>query len=283
MAADDPSGRGGPGPAGAGPAATAAEFDTSVAHPARIWDYFLGGKDNFAADRAAAQGVLEVMPTMAMVARAGRAFLASAVHYLAASQGISQFLDIGTGLPTANNTHEVAQRADQQARIVYVDNDPIVLAHARALLTSGPDGKTAYVDADIRDTDRILAEAARTLDFSQPVAVMLLAVLHFVPDADDPYKITSRVMEALPSGSFLAVSHASSDIETGLVAAGAERYNQRSAVSITPRSRAQVTRFFDGLDIVDPGVVPLGHWHPGRLQQFDSPGLPTYCAVGRKP
>ena len=281
MAADDPSGRGDRGPGGPAPAPPG--FDTSVAHPARIWDYFLGGKDNFAADRVAAQGVLEVMPTMAMVARAGRAFLAAAVHYLATSGGVSQFLDIGTGLPTANNTHEVAQRASQQARIVYVDNDPIVLSHARALLTSGPDGKTAYVDADIRDTDRILAEAARTLDFSQPVAVMLLAVLHFVPDADDPYKITSRMLEALPSGSFLALSHASSDIETGLVAAGTERYNQRSAVPITPRSRAQVTRFFDGLDIVDPGVVPLGHWHPGPLQQFDSPGLPTYCAVGRKP
>jgi hypothetical protein len=283
MAADDPSGRGDPGPAGGGPASAAPGFDTSVAHPARIWDYFLGGKDNFAADRAAAQGVLEVMPTMAMVARAGRAFLAAAVHYLATSGGVRQFLDIGTGLPTANNTHEVAQRANQQARIVYVDNDPIVLAHARALLTSGPDGKTAYVDADIRDTGRILAQAARTLDFSQPVAVMLLAVLHFVPDADDPYKITSRVMEALPSGSFLVLSHASSDIDTGAVAAGTERYNQRSAVPVTPRTRAQVTRFFDGLDVVDPGVVPLGHWHPGPLQQFDSPGLPTYCAAGRKP
>ena len=283
MAADDPSGRGDRGPAGGGPAPAALGFDTSVAHPARIWDYFLGGKDNFAADRMAAQDVLEVMPTMAMVARAGRAFLAAAVHYLATSGGVSQFLDIGTGLPTANNTHEVAQRANPQARIVYVDNDPIVLSHARALLTSGPDGKTAYVDADIRDTDRILAEAARTLDFSQPAAVMLLAVLHFVPDADDPYKITSRVLEALPSGSFLALSHASSDIETGLVAAGAERYNERSAVPITPRTRAQVTRFFDGLDVVDPGVVPLGHWHPGPLQQFDSSRLPTYCAVGRKP
>ena len=283
MAADDRSGRGDPGPAGGGPAAATLGFDTSVAHPARIWDYFLGGKDNFASDRAAAQDVLEVMPTMAMVARAGRAFLAAAVHYLATSGGVSQFLDIGTGLPTANNTHEVAQRASQQARIVYVNNDPIVLTHARALLTSGPEGKTAYVDADIRDTDRILGEAARTLDFSQPVAVMLLAVLHFVPDADDPYKITSRVMEALPSGSFLALSHASSDIETGVVAAGTERYNQRSAVALTPRTRAQVTRFLDGLEIVNPGVVPLGHWHPGPLQQFDSPGLPTYCAVGRKP
>ena len=218
-------------------------FDTSVAHPARIWDYFLGGKDNFAADRVAAQGVLEVMPAMAMVARAGRAFLAAAVHYLATDGGIGQFLDIGTGLPTANNTHEVAQRANERARIVYVDNDPIVLSHARALLTSGPDGKTAYVDADIRDTDRVLAEAARTLDFTQPVAVMLLAVLHFVPDGDDPYKITAKLMDALPAGSFLALSHATSDIQSGPVAAGTERYNQRSVVPITTRTRAQVTRF----------------------------------------
>jgi O-methyltransferase involved in polyketide biosynthesis len=267
--------------AGSGTAALC--FDTSVAHPARIWDYFLGGKDNFAADRAAAQGVLEVMPAMAMVARAGRAFLASAVHYLATSGGISQFLDIGTGLPTANNTHEVAQRANRQARIVYVDNDPIVLAHARALLTSGPAGRTAYVDADIRDTGQIQGEAARTLDFSQPVAMMLLAVLHFVPDAEDPYAITAQLMEALPSGSFLVLSHAAADIETGTVAAGTERYNQRSAVPITPRTRAQVARFFDGMQVVDPGVVPLGHWHPGPLQRFDPPGLPTYCVVGRKP
>ena len=191
--------------------------------------------------------MLEVMPGMALVARAGRAFLAAAVHYLATEAGISQFLDIGTGLPTANNTHEVAQRANEHARIVYVDNDPIVLAHARALLTSGPDGETAYVDADIRDTDRILAEASRTLDFSQPVAVMLLAVLHFVPDADDPYKITARLVDAVPSGSYLALSHATGDIQSGAVTAGTERYNQRSVVSITPRSRAQVTRFFDGM------------------------------------
>jgi hypothetical protein len=283
MAADDTSGRGDPGPAGGGPGPSTLGFDTSVAHPARIWDYFLGGKDNFAADRLAAQDVLEVMPTMAMVARAGRAFLAAAVHYLATSGEISQFLDIGTGLPTANNTHEVAQQANQQARIVYVDNDPIVLAHARALLTSGPDGKTAYVDADIRDTGQIIAEAERTLDFSQPVAVMLLAVLHFVSDADDPYTITSQLMGALPSGSFLVASHAASDIETGIVTAGTERYNQRSAVPITPRNRAQITRFFDGLEVIEPGVVPLGHWHPDPLQQFDPPRLPTYCGVGRKP
>jgi hypothetical protein len=263
--------------------ATALGFDTSVAHPARIWDFFLGGKDNFAADRVAAEGVLEVMPAMELVARAARAFLAAAVHYLSTDGGISQFLDIGTGLPTANNTHEVAQRANEQARIVYVDNDPIVLAHARALLTSGPDGETAYIDADIRDPERILGEAARTLDFSQPVAVMLLAVLHFVPDQDDPWKITARLMDALPAGSFLALSHAASDIQSSRVEAGAERYNQRSAVPITPRARAQVTRFFDGMQIIEPGVVPLGQWHPGPPQQFDSPGLPTYCVVGRKP
>jgi hypothetical protein len=265
------------------PEGAALGFDTSVAHPARIWDFFLGGKDNFAADRVAAQGVLEVMPTMELVARAGRAFLAAAVHYLATDGGIGQFLDIGTGLPTANNTHEVAQRANEQARIVYVDNDPIVLAHARALLTSGPDGETAYIDADIRDPEQILGQAARTLDFSQPVALMLLAVLHFVPDEDDPWKITAKLMEALPAGSFLVLSHATSDIQSSRVEAGAERYNQRSAVPITPRARAQVTRFFDGLQIIDPGVVPLGQWHPGPPQHFDSPGLPTYCVVGRKP
>ena len=266
------------------PGAAPLGFDTSVAHPARIWDYFLGGKDNFAADRVAAEGVQPHARHGDAVGPGGPRVPGRAVHYLATGRGISQFLDIGTGLPTANNTHEVAQRRTSRTRIVYVDNDPIVLSHARALLTSGPEnGETAYVDADIRNTDQILAEAARTLDFSQPVALMLLAVLHFVPDEDDPYKITARLMEALPAGSFLALSHATGDIQSGRVAAGAERYNQRSAVAITPRTRAQVTRFFDGLQIVDPGVVPLGQWHPGPPQQFDSPGLPTDRAVGRKP
>ena len=177
----------------------------------------------------------------------------------------------------------MAQRANEQARIVYVDNDPIVLSHARALLTSGPHGGSPTSTPISGTPSRILAEAAQTLDFTRPVAVMLLAVLHFVPDADDPYKITAKLMDALPPGSFLVVSHATSDIQTGRVAAGTERYNQRSAVPITPRTRAQVTRFFDGLQIIDPGVVPLGQWHPGPPQHFDSPGLPTYCAVGRKP
>jgi len=234
-------------------------FDTSVAHPARVWDYLLEGKDNFAADREAAEKVLQVMPMMGLVARAGRAFLAEAVYHLAAGPGIRQFLDIGTGLPTANNTHEVAQRVTPQARVVYVDNDPIVLAHARALLRSDPLGGTAYIEADIRDTAKILREAAGLLDLGTPVAVILLAVLHFIPDSCDPWAITARLMEALPS------------------------YNQHSAVPITPRSGAQITRFFEGLEIVDPGVVPLGHWHPGPSRPVGASALPTYCALGRKP
>ena len=282
MAADDPSGRGDRGPAGGGPVPTTPGFDTSVAHPARIWDYFLGGKDNFAADRLAAQGVLEVMPTMPMVARAGRAFLGAAVHYLATSGGVSQFLDIGTGLPTANNTHEVAQRANQQARIVYVDNDPIVLSHARALLTSGPDGKTAYVDADIRDTDRILAEAARTLDFSQPVAVMLLAILHMIPDSDDPPGIVARLMDAVPSGSYLALSHPASDVRAAEAAEMTKRLNTRiGSARGTPRDRNQVTRLFGRLELAEPGVVQPQWWRPGG--PVAGAEVMLWSGVARKP
>jgi S-adenosyl methyltransferase len=259
------------------------DFDTTVAHPARIWDYWLGGKDNFAADRAAAERVLQVMPIMGPVARAGRSFLGVAVHYLAAEAGVRQFLDIGTGLPTASNTHEVAQGVAPESRIVYVDNDPIVLTHARALLASDPRGSCAYVDADIRDTGKILAEAATMLDFTQPVAVMLLAILHFIGDEEDPYEITGQLMAALPPGSFLVASHASSDIEADLVASGTQAYNQHSAVPITPRSREQFTRFFAGADLVEPGIVPLGHWRPGPAVSVSRPGLPTYCAVARKP
>ncbi len=259
------------------------EFDTTVAHPARVWDYLLGGKDNFAADRAAGERLLQVMPEMGLVARGGREFLARAVRYLAADAGIRQFLDIGTGLPTADNTHEVAQRAAPDSRIVYVDNDPIVLTHARALLTSDPRGETAYISADMQDTDTILGEAGRTLDFTEPVAVMLLAVLHFIPDSDEPHAIVARLMRAVPSGSYLVISHASSDIMARTAAAGAETYNEHSAVSINLRTEQQVTRFFDGLDLVPPGMTPLGHWRPGPVDVGSLPWLPTYTAVGRKP
>ena len=259
------------------------DFDTTVAHPARVWDFLLGGKDNFAADRTAGERVLQIMPEMGLVARGGREFLARAVHYLAAEAGIRQFLDIGTGLPTADNTHEVAQRAAPESRIVYVDNDPIVLTHARALLTSDPRGETAYISADIQDTDTILREAAHTLDFTQPVAVMLLAILHFIPDSDDPHGIVARLMQAVPSGSYLVISHASSDIMAQTVAASAETYNEHSAVSIIPRTEAQMAGFFTGLELVPPGITPLGRWRTGQVNVGELPLLPTYTAVGRKP
>jgi hypothetical protein len=264
-------------------AAEPREFDTTAAHPARIWDYWLGGKDNFAADREAAEKVLEVTPVVAQVARADRAFLARVVGHLAADLGIRQFLDIGTGLPTASNTHEVAQGVAPESRIVYVDNDPIVLAHARALLTSDPRGATAYIDADARDIGTILAGAADILDFSQPVAVLLLGILLFIPDQDDPYAITSRLMDALPAGSYLAISHGASDILADSVAKASGRYNQRSAVAMRLRTQAEVARFFDGLDVAGPGVVPLNHWNPGPGVSDNEAALPAYGALGRKP
>ncbi|MGH3187816.1 MAG: SAM-dependent methyltransferase [Streptosporangiaceae bacterium] len=258
-------------------------FDPRVPNPARMWNYWLGGKDHFAADREAAQRVLEVMPSMPAIARAARLFLTDAVNQLAADHGIRQFLDIGTGLPTADNTHDVAQRAAPQSRIVYVDHDPVVLAHARALLTSDPEGMTDYLQADLRDTGAILAGAAATLDFTRPVAVLLIAVAHFIPDHDDPYGVVARLMAAVPSGSYLVMAHAASDIAPEASAQMARRYNQMSPASITPRSREQVARFFDGLDLLPPGLVPISQW--GLSGQVDPAvgGLVGYCAIARKP
>jgi hypothetical protein len=259
-------------------------LNTSAAHPARVRDYLLGGKDNFAADRAAAKYVLEATPVVAQIARADRAFLTSAVGYLAADLGIRQFLDIGTGLPTANNTHEVTQRVAPESRVVYVDNDPIVLAHARALLTSDPRGATDYIDAGARDIGKILDAAARTLDFTQPVAVMFLGILLFVPDADDPWSITAAVMRAVPPGSYLAISHGASDIQTEAVAKASSRYNEHSAVALRLRSKDEFARFFDGLELVPPGVAPVNHWHPGPAPDTQpEPALSAYAALGRKP
>jgi O-methyltransferase involved in polyketide biosynthesis len=258
-------------------------FNPRVPSPARMWNYWLGGKDNFAADREAAQRVLEVLPSIPAIARLARLFLTDAVYQLTDGHGIRQFLDIGTGLPTADNTHDVAQRAAPESRIVYVDYDPVVLRHAQALLTSSPQGKTDYIQADLRDTDTIVAGAARTLDFTQPVAVILIAVLHFIPDADDPYQVVTRLMNALPSGSYLVMGHAASDIAPEASAELARRYNAMSSASITPRSREQVARFFDGLEMVPPGLVPIGEW--GLAGQIDSTlgGLIGYCGIGRKP
>ena len=257
-------------------------LNVNVPHPARVWDYWLGGKDNFAADREVAADILRVMPVMAEIARGCRLFLASAVSYLAAENGIRQFLDIGTGLPTADNTHEVAQRAVPEARIVYVDNDPIVLAHAEALLRSGPLGRCAYVDADARDTPTVLAEAAKTLDFSQPVAVIMLGILHYIPDGDDPYAVVRAYLDGLCPGSYLVASHASSDIDTPGQREATGRYNAQSAAPITLRSREQFARFFAGADLIPPGITPLGQWAPGAGKAWTTT-LPTYTAVARKP
>ncbi|HEX4258475.1 MAG TPA: SAM-dependent methyltransferase [Streptosporangiaceae bacterium] len=259
------------------------DFDTTVAHPARVWDYWLGGKDNFAADREAGEQVIAAMPSVDASARAGRTFLATAVHYLAAGMGIRQFLDIGTGLPTANNTHEVAQQVGPESRIVYVDNDPIVLTHARALLTSDARGATAYVDADLRDTGKILAEARNVLDFSRPVALMLLHVLHFIPDRDDPYELVAKLTEPLASGSYLVLAHTTGELGTPGMQEAADRYNQTSSVKVTLRNKADVARFFDGMDLVEPGITPVGVWRPGPMDDIPDHGLSTYTAVGRKP
>ena len=237
-------------------------FNTGIPHPARIYDAWLGGKDNFAVDRAAAEAGLKLFPDTIRSVKANRAFLARAVGYLARERGIRQFLDIGTGLPSANNTHEVAQAIAPESRIVYVDNDPIVLAHAEALLTSTEPGVTDYIDADLRDPEAILAEAARTLDFSQPVAVMLIAVLHFVSDEADPYRIVSTLMNAVPPGSYLAISHIAKDISPDEMAVFIRAVNKDITEKGVLRDRQQVTEFFDGLTLIEPGVVQVSQWRP---------------------
>jgi O-methyltransferase involved in polyketide biosynthesis len=257
-------------------------FDTSVANAARMWNYWIGGKDNFSADRQAGEHVLAAMPALPLVARSLRRFLISTVEELTAA-GIRQFLDIGTGLPTAENTHEVAQRAAPESRIVYVDHDPVVISHARALLTSSEAGETDYIQADLRDWDTILAGARRTLDFSRPVAVLLIAVLHFILDEQDPHQLISAMMADLAPGSYLVIGHAASDIDPGTAAAMAESYNATSSLTITPRDRATVGRFFDGLELTGQGLTPLAQWRGSTPASTDGPGLSCYCGIARKP
>ncbi len=258
-------------------------FDPSVAHPARVYDYWLGGKDNFEADRIAGEDTIAAYPAIRASARANRAFLARSVRYLADEQGIRQFLDVGTGLPTASNTHEVAQSVAPESRIVYVDNDPLVLSHARALLTSSPEGVTAYLDADLRDTDEILELAAETLDFSQPVAIMLLAILHYIPDLVEAQAIVARLVGAVPSGSYLVVSHAASDISPEQMAEMIKRLNEHLAEgNHVGRPRHVVARFFDGLDLVEPGVVKVTQWRPASRVEAEGP-TSLWGGVARKP
>jgi hypothetical protein len=256
-------------------------IDTSVAHSARVHDYWLGGKDNFAVDRAAGDAVMAAYPGIVESVRANRAFLARVVRVLAAEAGITQFLDIGTGIPAANNTHEVAQAVTPDARIVYVDYDPVVLQHARALLTGNGRGAVDYIDADLRDTDKILGEAAQTLDFSRPVAIMLIAVMHLIVDADDPYGIVGRLKAAMPPGSYLALSQVASDIEPEQMAEAARRYNSMAREKQRHRTHEEVTRFFDGLELVEPGVVVVPRWRPAsELEARAHSGM--WGGVGRR-
>jgi hypothetical protein len=254
-------------------------FDTNVAHSARVHDYWLGGKDHFAADRAAGDAVIAAYPGIVASVRANRAFLARVVRFLAAEAGIRQFLDIGTGIPAANNTHEVAQAAAEDCRVVYVDYDPVVLAHARALLTSSEQGATDYIDADLRGQEKILERAARTLDFSQPVAVMLIAIMHLIVDDDDPYGIVSRLMAAVPAGSYLALSQVASDIQAEQMAEARRRYNRLAHETQRHRTHAEVERFFDGLELLEPGVVAVQNWRPGPADEAGA-GSAMWGGVG---
>jgi len=258
-------------------------FDTTVAHQARMYNYILGGKDHYAADREAVEQALKVWPDMPFTARANRAFLGRAVRYLAADAGVRQFLDIGTGIPSAGNTHEVAQAIAPESRVLYVDYDPVVLAHARALLISHQAGATRYIEADLRDTGTILAQARQLLDFTHPVAVTLLAILNAIPDADDPHAIVATIMDTMPSGSYLVISHPGSDLLNQETLGGIHDIATRTAHQQPGfRNREQVTRFFDGMDLIEPGLVRVEEWRPAPATA-DAGTSSLWCAVGRKP
>ena len=248
---------------GGEPAAFSSPFNPSVPHPARVYGYWLGGKDHFPADRKVAEEVMDHCPQVVAGARANRAFLTRVVEHLAAEAGVSQFLDIGTGLPAPGSTHETAQAIAPHARIVYVDNDPVVLAHARALLAAGTRrGAVGCVDADVRDPAAVLANAARTLDFSRPVAILLLAVLHLIPDENDPADIVAALARALAPGSYVAISHLTADFAPGQVTAAVDAYNTLAPAPVAARTHGQITGLFADLPLVAPGVVPVTGWRP---------------------
>ena len=257
-----------------------AKMDTGVPHSARLWNYWLGGKDNFASDRAAGDEIARRFPSIIDLAMADRAFLRRVVRHLVAEQGIRQILDIGTGLPTADNTHQVAQSIAADARVVYVDNDPLVLAHARALLTSTPEGATDYIEADLNDPDAIVAQARRTLDFDRPVAVTLLGVVHFILDDEKARSVLRRLIDALPSGSYLVIAHGCHDINRVEADDIVSFWNEHGTPKIVYRSSTEIARYFDGLELLTPGVVPCSRWRP---EQGDPDiDVNQYCGVARK-
>jgi O-methyltransferase involved in polyketide biosynthesis len=263
-------------PGGNGPA-----IDSSMPHSARVWNYWLGGKDFYPVDRVVGDQVMQMFPDISQLARADRAFLGRAVRFLAGEAGIRQFLDIGTGLPTANNTHQVAQAIAPSSRIVYVDNDPLVLVHARALLTSTPEGACDYIEADVREPDKILAGAARTLDFTRPVALMMLGILGQIPDSDGPEAILKRLLDAVPPGSYVALCDGLNTSET--MNEALRNYNETSRNAYHLRSPQQIAGFFDGLQLVDPGVVTLTRWRPEATPFPEPDEVPGMCGVGRRP
>nr|WP_157468415.1 SAM-dependent methyltransferase [Frankia sp. QA3] len=261
------------------------DLKTDRPHTARMYDYFLGGKDNFPADRVAAEQASAAFPNASLAARQNRAFMARAIRHLAGEAGIRQFLDIGTGIPTSPNVHEIAQAIAPQARVVYTDNDPIVLAHARALLTSTPQGRTAYLDADLHDPQGILdaPELHETLDLTRPVALSMIALFHFVPDSDDPHGIIGRLVDALPSGSYLILTNGTADYDpaTQDLAVAYEK----QGITVRLRSRAEVEGLFGGLELIDPGVELVHRWRPAGP---DPAGLTdaqvsVYGGIARKP
>jgi S-adenosyl methyltransferase len=256
-------------------------IDRTIPHSARMWNYWLGGKDHYQVDRDAAEAMLAIYPAYGIKARTCRYFLFRAVRFLTVEAGVRQFLDIGTGLPTAENTHEVAQRFASESRIVYVDNDPLVLVHARGLLTSTPEGACDYIDADLRDTGRILDRAARTLDFTRPVALMMLGILGQIPDSDHPGSVIGQLMSVMAPGSYLALSDGTDTSEAFTEAV--RHYNENSANTYHPRSPEQITAFFAGLELVEPGVVELSRWRPDAAGIHDIGEVPGMCGVGRKP
>jgi hypothetical protein len=261
-----------------------AVIDTTVAHSARMYDYWLGGKTNFPPDRALGDEVERIIPTIRFMARENRRFLGRAVRRLMREQGIDQFLDIGTGIPTEGNTHEVAQQENPAARVVYVDNDPIVLAHARALMVGSSTGRTAYVHADLREPEAILQHPAlvKTLDLSRPVGLMLVSILMLIPDADDPWALVGRLMDALPPGSCLVVSHVTGDFNPTSVASVAEAENE-GRLPLAPRGQEAVSRFFGDWELLEPGVVPVMAWSPEGPAPEDPEAAYYWAGAARKP
>ncbi|MDQ7905146.1 SAM-dependent methyltransferase [Phytohabitans sp. ZYX-F-186] len=255
------------------------KLDTTVPHSARIWNYWLGGKDNFAVDRAAGDEVIAHIPDIPVGAKSERAFLKRVVRFLVQDAGIGQFLDVGTGLPSADNTHEVAQSLDPRCRVVYIDNDPLVMAHARALLTSAPEGSCDYVEADLRQPEAILASARRTLDFSQPIGLMLLGVVNHLMDDEQAYGAVAQLVRAMPTGSYLVLTHSTAEIHGEPMLRVMRETTERGGTPIRARTKMELERFFDGLDLLEPGVVTCSRWRPDP--DSDEPEVYLFGGVGR--